>query len=526
MLVLSALAAMMTACGLAGNREQASASEYEEMTLKIYLFGEYPDGLDAVVEEMEKRLKDSLNLRFDFEFDNAVTYEKAIKMRLAKGEQFDLVFDAGWMTNNEIVSNEWYYDLEEYFQNDDYPGLKKAFGKELIENNRINGHVYWIPMVGAQTDMKIAIIRKDLREAMGMEPVTSDEQLRAYLDGILADYPDMIPLYLGRKGFYEFFNDDLLQRNRAGIFCPNGTGNMELFWEVAISEDGRTCLGATTYGDPDEKFASYPEAYRHDYYLERFQEFTEWRGYLMEGSDMVALSNDDRTDYFAEGKAAAIWGGLSGFASTREKVKANFPDAELEIYPLYEEQRRMEQEAVYTDWNAGNFCAIPITTTPERKERVMLFLDWLYSSQENHDLLSYGLEGVNYQPEADNEYRVLDNGRYYFPTYELGMAAIYERINASEIDESKEYMEYMKNPATYATSMLAGFAYDDSNVKIELSAINDIYTDIWFQLWHGASDDVEKLLEDYHAAAQEAGLETIREDLIRQVQEFLDGRAE
>ena len=71
-------------------------------------------------------------------------------------------------------------------------------------------------------------------------------------------------------------------------------------------------------------------------------------------------------------------------------------------------------------------------------------------------------------------------------------------------------------------SPLSGFVYNSSNVKSELEAVNAQYSKIWFQLFHGTFSDVEGALDEYYKEAQELGLEVIRADLIKQVQDFLD----
>ena len=144
----------------------------EEMTLHICLFGTRPEGFDDVVAEAEERLRDTLNVTFNFEFISPVEYKSTLQMQLMAGRKVALAYDAPWMTNNELVSNGMYYDLQEYFNNDKYPGLKKAFPEEVIEANRINGHLYWIPIMGVEKDMVMLYIREDLRERCGVGPVS------------------------------------------------------------------------------------------------------------------------------------------------------------------------------------------------------------------------------------------------------------------------------------------------------------------------------------------------------------------
>ena len=504
---------------------QGRAEKLPEMTLTVFLFGVKPEGFDEVVEEAEKRLQDSLNVSLNFEFTTPSDYKPTLKMELMAGRKIALAYDAPWMSNNELVSSGMYYDLQDYFNNDAYPGLKKAFSGELVEANKIDGHLYWIPVMGVEKDMVMLYIREDLREELGVEPVTDMATLEQYLVAVKEAYPDMVPMDLGRKGFYEFFNDDVLLRNRAGIFEPSGTGNMELYWEVAVSEDGKTCLGATTYGDPDQAFSNYPEGYRYNYYPERFRKFREWNAYLVENSITVTTpSGYDSQDTFINGDAAVCIGTLSR-GSIEGELREKVPEGKVSFFPLYEKQRQMQEGAVFSAHIANNFLGVPVTAGEEQKERTMLFLDWLFRDEANYRLFRYGIEGRDYEVTEDGRFTVENAvNRYAFPYYEMVWNSQYELQNRNTPEILVKYQEYMDRESTYEDSPLTGFVYNSSRVKTELVAVNQEYSKIWFQLFHGTLDDVEQALDVYYQNARKVGLEKIREDLIRQVQDFLDRR--
>ena len=59
--------------------------------------------------------------------------------------------------------------------------LRKRF-RGLPESNKINGHIYAIPLTNAFYDIEVVYIRKDLREKFGMQPIQSYDDLKAYLE--------------------------------------------------------------------------------------------------------------------------------------------------------------------------------------------------------------------------------------------------------------------------------------------------------------------------------------------------------
>lgn len=512
---VSMLAGLLGGCGPNGpGAVSPSHSDVEPMTLHIYLFNGEPEGLDRILEEFYSRTRDTLNITLDFHFLPSVDYKQMLQMQLSASADMDLVFDAGWMTNNTLVSQGRYHDLEEYFNHDNYPGLKKAFPEDVLNANKMYGHLYWIPMWGAYEDMKGVAIRKDIREALGIDPIMSDEQLWDYLEAVQRERPDLTPLELGRKGFYNWFDSNQYAKNKAGIYEPQGTGNMQLYWDVAISADGKTVLGATTYGDSDEAFASYPEGFQYDFYTERFEQMQRWNRFLSPDSIASAMNGGVGVD--PSGNAATLTT-LSGMSELRNA--ADRGGYEVEFYPLYKEQRELVPGAKYTDYKANNFVAIPATVPIERVERIMQFLDWLYASQENNDLFLFGIEGVDWENPGDQTFTRLSD--YQWPGYELGLNLMYARSPDNLTEMEQKYGDYAMDEM-YSRSLLTGFVYDPSGVKSELAAINDIYAEIWFPLFHGTLEDLEGTLTEYHSRAEAAGLEKVRSNLIEQVQEFLD----
>lgn len=96
------------------------------------LFGDKPVDMDKVLTEFGNRSKDTLNTTLDLEFNPASDHKQKTKLKLAAGEAVDLMFDAPWMNLNQNISQGFYQELDKYFNNDEYPGLKKHFRKSFL----------------------------------------------------------------------------------------------------------------------------------------------------------------------------------------------------------------------------------------------------------------------------------------------------------------------------------------------------------------------------------------------------------
>jgi putative aldouronate transport system substrate-binding protein len=111
-----------------------------------------------------------------------------------------------------------------------------------------------------------------------------------------------------------------------------------------------------------------------------------------------------------------------------------------------------------------------ISATAEDPESGLKFLNWLYTSKENHDLFHYGIEGTHYKQIGDNKMEQIkgDDGNplYYLDTWMTGYLP-YMNYAADAPDEYIDYCTYKSKD--YVVSPIAGFIFDSTNVQTELT---------------------------------------------------------
>ncbi len=115
-----------------------------------------------------------------------------------------------------------------------------------------------------------------------------------------------------------------------------------------------------------------------------------------------------------------------------------------------------------------------ISSTSEDPESGLKFLDWLYASEENHDLFHYGTEGTYFTNAGQNMLSRTDemknaNGDalYQMDTW---MTGYNQYIRYDESVTTEEYLDYMNFEAeNYVVSPIAGFLFDATNVTTELT---------------------------------------------------------
>lgn len=537
LLLSGALAATMAGCGgsaassaasgsTAASTSTAAATAPEQTTLKIYMFGQAED-FDKVAAKFEEETKDSLNIKLDIVWSDSKTHREKIPLMMANQEEADLVFDAYWMNLSTMHNQGAYASLNDYFNNPDYPGLQAAFSSDyLAQVTDADGNIFALPFTQAAEDIPVIAYRKDLADKYDIQ-IDSNEALERYFQAVQADIDagalDMTaPFGIGgTRGFY-WLDDNRYEKRASNVFLIDSSAygiGMEM--EAAVSQDGKSVLGVSTLGDADEAFTNFPAPYNTNTRNDRIvNALTNWAQY----TEPDAQTEDDpKTNLFYAGKVAAIEGNIASYTDYNSAVQAL--GGELGVY-VYNDTMRAQKAFVAAPLTAWNFLCVPQQST--KKDQAMQFINWLFESGENHDLFELGIEGEDWEAVGDDEFRKIEGSNYSFPGYEMTWNPNFIRTNADLPEEAKSIVKYGNDPATYITSPIAGFTFDNTatpELQTAYAAVSAIQTDYQKQLLLGltkAPAAAQALLDEYYQKAEAAGLETIRQAVQDQLQSYLD----
>ncbi len=490
----------------------------DPVTLRFMLFGDRPADMDKVLTKFEELSKDTLNTKLEFEYNTPQDHRQKMQLKMSTGEAVDAMFDAGWMNLYNHVSLGYYAELDKYFNNDEYPGLKAAFPAEFVEANKINGKLYTIPLTYYYTDLDTLFIRKDIREELGLGPITTIDELEGYLQKVQETKPDYIPLALGGRGYHKLFTPTEEGRKDirlASIGSDSFTGGIP--FSVALSADGKQVVGAATLGDPENEFASFPAPFNtHDSIYGHFEKRADWSKYI--NKDALAPATGIVTDKNATGE-----GTIGGLARERQKLQEAYGtgvDLEPFVYAS-DAVRNMESGAIRTDFRANNNVVIPASS--KNIERTMKYFDWLFSSKENHDLFELGIEGEHWIADGDDGYKQTANTtKYQFQPYELTWNPSLSRLNADQDAKTMEYLKYALDNNNYYQIALSGFIFNTKPVETEIAKIKPKFDEVESVLKVGYEKDWRKFALELNKQMRDSGLEKVRAEVIKQVQAYLD----
>ena len=522
--LVSALALSMfslAACGKGSSADNGSTtakatgqSTFKEPgKLDIYFFNEGKN-VNKVVKKFESETKSTLNTQIKFHW--TTDHKQEMPLKFAAKTPVDLTFDAYWQNLSKNISDGVYANLAKYFDNDKYPGLKKAFPKEVLDLVRQkNGAIYNIPLIATNGQAQGFIIDGKLRKKYNLPKVTDDKTFYQYLDTMYKHQKQeklTSVLSLWGIGYQDYLNQtqEKLQNNIVTITGPD--------YDVQLSPDGKKVEGIIGIGDPDSDAKNFKAPYNgKNFKNERYEEIASKYGKFV---DPAALSGESS----GTSKTAGTFTYLTEWPSKRADAVAKGEDPELYIW---QDQVRNQKGTMISEMTtANNFLCIPRYS--KNIDRTMAFLNWIYSSPKNWDLWNYGIEGQDWEAVGKIEYKSHSpKDKYTFPTYEMTDNTTYTKIDSTLSPDVKKMYAYSLDNKNWKANPLAGFNFDstsDPAVKQAFASYNTALGDVrgYFQTGLYGSKTKEKLDAFYKKSKKDS--DVVKAAMKKQIQAFLDAR--
>ncbi|GHV01570.1 sugar ABC transporter substrate-binding protein [Spirochaetia bacterium] len=502
--------------------------------ITIRIMNEFKN-LDKVLAQYRELTKDDpemAKINPDFKWVTGGDYRDKLSMALVAQEDYDLMFCGSWHGLASYIQQGTFADLSKYFNNDEYPGLKKAFPPDFVEamktyvrlddGSYLKG-IFGINLAEYFDDTRGIMYREDLRKKYGCAPITDEQSLTAYLDTVIAGEKDQAGKEWLGLNMWNFFrmNSPFYSGKHDNVFSQDSTNVFgdQTHVYIGLSPDRKTVLNAVVAGDSPDAFAKMPQGYRYDFITEiATVRADKWNRFLspIRGSGETEL-----------GEYLAGYSTLSELESRVKEALSKYPDAEYGFYVIEAAQRNLEKGAIICDMVTNNWLVVPEWST--KTDEVMHFLDWMFGTQQGHDLFQYGIEGEDWAAIGTDGYESLplaDNVKYVMPPYSLTLNPAYirkSRFAASNADLDKRF-DYMYDSSTYQLSPLAGFAFNPANVQTEIANVTALSNELQLIISKYSADEAVRMINQWHTEAARVGLEKVRAELINQVQMFLNAK--
>ncbi|MDI4648352.1 extracellular solute-binding protein [Cohnella hashimotonis] len=443
--------------------EGSKATKLDPVTLKIVMPGDRPADMDVIIKEAEKRMADNINVKLDLVFVPWSDLAQKTQVMLASGENVDLIFDAPWLHMEQMISAGYYEPMDDLLQQYGQDAIKVR-SQQMFDANKFQGKIYGLPLGNTHLAGRTYLVRKDLREKYGLQPIKTYDELIQYAYKVKENEKDVIPLLAYGQGastdqawgafreymeYPQYIRSDALGQSLV-LYYKNNDGKVyNLFDEME----------PTIWSWIQDARKLYTDGLIHP--------------------DVLALKDIDSV--INSGKVgAAVYNEFGVPSSLNTALAKNVPGAELEAVTFV----KMEKGANITNFKQANFQAIPKVS--KNKERAMMFLNWT-AQKENYDLLAYGIEGKNYEAVGDDQYKQIGTDYSYFP-YAWVWNPTTDRLNAGFDEETIKHYQFNKDAANLTPSILTGFSFDPTPVMNEISLYNATEAKYYNSLFDGVTD--------------------------------------
>lgn len=454
----------------------------ENTTITYVRPGSPPDDIDALMEAINTKLEqDGTGLQLNIQFIPSDSFQDKLVMMYTAGESFDLLAvmeDQKPLTS--FIAMEGVASISEYVQNS--PNLLRTIPEWMWESASINGNIYTIPANWTEiADQACNItVRRDKMTEYGIEDPHTMEDLLKMCEVMTEKWegpnkPVVIPMY--RDPFTWLFRT---------LDSYPFTVQKDLIY---IDQEGtvKNWIETEEFKVTAEFFA---ELYSKGYIPKDIlaQGWSSWNTML--SGDWIWVDG------------CQLWG-------TEEVWNERIPGSQLDTIYLN------EKAASFRPNSFRNSTAV--SSTSEHPAEAVKFMDWMYASQENYDLMVYGVEGTTYTNEGPGKYTMLIPDFEFNADWMIGNME-YIRYEVGTYDKFVEIMGKEKPDAE--NSVVLNFVFDSTPVADEYANCQAEVIASIYPIKLGIVS-YEEGYEDALNQLKAAGIDLVVQEYQRQLNEYL-----
>lgn len=473
------LAATMVIGTLGGSYTVSAGENGDVVKIKIHSFIMEESGTAEVLEKLNEYTKEKIGVEVEYVTHGGAFADK-IQTIIASGEEYDACFTSNWLNPyNTNVAKGAFMDIKEMLP-EVAPKLYEALPEYMWEAATINGGLYAIPNQQIVARQIGAQMPKEYVDAAGVNV----NDLTSYT--ALMDYAQYAFDNFGAK----VGGTDMSQ---AADYC--GYENISDYMSV----------GAVKMRDETATVVNFYETEEWIHMLEELAALAE-KGLLDGQSTYDAAYHANQR---MAKKESACFGGT---------YKPGV-EAEASAGCGYDVVYSRSDVTPYITTGSVVATMYGISSTSKHPEETLKYFELLNTDPYVMNLLTYGIEGKNYEKISDNMVRMIPNSGY---NNNAGASwALGNVFNTYVIEgQPEDVWEQTKELNDSAgTSVLLGFSFDPDPVKTELMNIARVVKE--YESITGGELPIEKTNAEFVEKLKVAGSDTVIEEMQRQVDEFM-----
>jgi len=448
------------------------------VTLKWFVPGDAQTDHASVIAEVNKIVEPAIGAKLDLQFIDLGAFSERMKMNMASQTEFDIMWVGYANSYESAVENGGIIGLEEMLKNTT-PELKESIPDYFWEAARYGDDIYAVPCVQIAATSYAFCIKKDLVEKYNIDTaaIKSVDDIEPVLELIKKNEPSLYPLQ------------------------PKYGPELWTFEDYQVVDD---YFHAVRKDDPEAKVVNYFDTKEFQKGIKKMREWYE-KGYIRAD---VASATDDGLDLNQGKYAVHIQVMKPGLEATFKNTKG------YEIVAC-------EFTTPFFDGSGALNTMNAISATSKHPEKALQLLELVNTNKDIHNLLSFGIKDKHYKINDNGKVKYIENSGWQ-PKADWKFGNQFNSlILEGQDDDVWEQTEDINDNAV--KSDILGFKFITENVARELSNVASVIEEYNKGMIQGYSDP-KNYLNEYKAKLNAAGMDKIKEEAQRQVDEFLKNK--
>ncbi|MDO4292588.1 MAG: ABC transporter substrate-binding protein [Eubacteriales bacterium] len=486
----------------------------EHVVINYMTTGDKPSGellatTEAALAELNDILTEKINAELQIYYISWTDYLSNYNLTLAQMDgSVDLVGTASdWLDAWPNAKNGAFLELSEEMLQTYAPKTWASVSPEHWELCKYDGEIYLMPEDNyAQWTNHGYIYRLDWAKAAGLaDGVQSWEDMTTYFKYVKETYPDIIP----------WDSDGTQYATMAGGWIASHSDY--------VSIDGINAA-AMWGGTRDDLYTVYsPYVTDTDSLVEFAKMMKEWDEIGVWQTDVLNNTASTNRDDYRVGKVAAEQHHTQTWTDLVSHTSQN---------TIYQDDPEAESGFFYFGQETGNVTALNIThgamavsAGSAKPERALMVYDMIRNDEQCYRLLCYGQEGVSWEM-TDDGMRATPEG-YNADTQNVNGVTNFWwgrnddlEVRAADRDWDKIDALYAEYDGIKIDYPYGQFILNNDSIQSYIANINEVTTNYLKQIAFGKySGTAEEIVAEFQQALKDAGIDTVTEEIQRQVDE-------
>lgn len=448
--VTTALPLMLAGCAKNGSSSGSSGGKKETVTLSMFTGDKKIQGLDRVVKEVNKYLKDkNTGIQIKWETMAWDALGKKENTMLQTGQEADIINTASWIGAGyrSHAANGYLTDLSKYLKDSANKDLVDLLGEDFLNASKIDGKNYALPTNKEKAHNFGFLVKTDEMKKLGIEPskIKSLEDMEPYFEKAKAD--GLIPICAATQDHPFKFLD----------------------WDV-VSDDGTP--GAFDPSTDESKIVDQFTAEKSIAFFKKMREYNQ-KGYF---SPNASTAESEESEMKTGKYFCGSWSLMPG-KDKSESISLGIDLTQIDITPVENSNRE----------TIGAMLAIPKSS--RHPDEAFKFIKMLYTDKKLLNMMVWGVEGTDYTKKSDNVIELKKSSDYQSAGGWIMGNEFNDYLTTTQsatlFDDIKKYNESGKKLPSL------GFIFNPSPVSDQFGACQNTITKYYKQLFYGTAADVE-----------------------------------